>query len=104
VTEPGWVSFDQFSGRVGQTFEVAGADGEPIETQLVEAVESDRAGGTGPDGQPRLQFSLVFRGPVEPLLRQATYGVDHPEVGHLEIFLVPIGPDGAGMRYEAVFA
>jgi hypothetical protein len=38
------------------------------------------------------------------VLPQATYPVEHDELGRMEIFLVPIGPDGSGMRYEAVFA
>jgi hypothetical protein len=104
VAGPVWVSFDQFSGRVGQTFRI-GADGVPgISAELVEATEGAEAGGTGPDGQARQQFALVFRGPLEPALPQATYAVEHDELGRLEIFLVPIGPDGSGMRYEAVFA
>lgn len=35
---------------------------------------------------------------------QGTYTVVHPEKGALSIFLVPLGPDGNGMRYEAVFS
>ncbi|MFN7117495.1 MAG: DUF6916 family protein [Saprospiraceae bacterium] len=27
----------------------------------------------------------------------------HPNIGELYIFLVPLGPDAEGMRYEAVF-
>ena len=52
----------------------------------------------------RRQFSLLFRGPVDPFLSQGTYRLDHAELGALDIFLVPIGPDAEGMRYEAVFA
>jgi hypothetical protein len=103
VTEPGWITFDQFSGRVGQTFDVADGSGTAIEAELVEAVETAQPGGTGPDGRRRLQFSLVFRGPTEPALAQATHALDHPDLGHLDVFLVPIGPDAQGMRYQAVF-
>jgi uncharacterized protein DUF6916 len=104
VTEPGWITFDQFSGRLGESFEISVDGGPPIRTELTEAVESGEPGGVGPDGRQRLQFSLVFRGPLDPALPQATYGVDHGELGRLELFLVPIGPDGTGMRYQAVFA
>jgi hypothetical protein len=104
VAEPVWITFDMFEGRVGESFELSVADSPAIRTELVEAVETTHAGGTGPDGQPRNQFSLVFRGPLEPVLPQATYAVDHDELGHLDVFLVPIGPDGEGMRYQAVFA
>jgi hypothetical protein len=104
VAGPVWLSFEQFSGRVGQTFQVGAGGGPTISAELVEATEGAEAGGPGPDGRARQQFALVFRGPVEPVLPQATYAVEHDELGRLEIFLVPIGPDGAGMRYEAVFA
>jgi hypothetical protein len=98
------MSFEQFSGRVGQTFQVSTDGGPSISAELVEATEGTEGGGAGPDGQSRQQFALVFRGPREPVLTQATYAVEHDELGRLEIFLVPIGPDGSGMRYEAVFA
>jgi hypothetical protein len=56
----------------------------------------------GPRAQP---FSAYFRGPAAPVLLQRIYRLDHPEMGALELFLVPIGPDpkGGGMNYEAVF-
>jgi hypothetical protein len=104
VAEPVWITFDMFEGRVGETFELSVAGGPAILTELVEAVETAEPGGTGPAGQDRQQFSLVFRGPPEPVLPQSTMGVDHDELGHLDLFLVPIGADGAGMRYQAVFA
>ena len=56
-----------------------------------------------PEGM-REPFSLVFRGPMDPLLAQRIYPLDHAEMGQRDIFLVPIGPDQEGMRYEAVFA
>ena len=49
------------------------------------------------------QFSLVWRGPADKILDQGTYTVSHPDIGDLELFLVTIGPDESGMRYEAVF-
>ncbi len=56
----------------------------------------------GPRAQP---FSVYFRGPRAPVLLQRIYQLDHPELGSLDLFLVPIGPDpkGGGMNYEAVF-
>lgn len=53
---------------------------------------------------PREPFSLVFRGPAEPALAQAIQPLRHPRLGTLALFLVPIGADGDGRRYEAVFA
>ncbi|MGR8935950.1 MAG: DUF6916 family protein [Gammaproteobacteria bacterium] len=54
------------------------------------------------DGK-REAYSLLFRGPLQPLLPQRIYAIRHEQLGQLEIFLVPIGPDAEGMRYEAVF-
>jgi hypothetical protein len=56
-------------------------------------------------GAPRTEpFSLVFTGDPVPVLPQQVYALEHPELGRLEIFLVPIGPASTGaMRYEAVF-
>jgi hypothetical protein len=54
-------------------------------------------------GAPRAEpFTLEFVGP-EPALGQRIYELDHPELGPLEIFLVPIGVEEEGVRYEAVF-
>ena len=52
---------------------------------------------------PRPPFHLVFRGPQAPLLDQRIHALSHPALGALEIFLVPIGPNGEGQCYEAVF-
>ena len=49
-------------------------------------------------------FSLVFRGPMEPILQQQIYRLESEGFdGPLDLFLVPIGPDASGMRYEAIF-
>jgi hypothetical protein len=40
---------------------------------------------------------------MEPILEQRTYEVEHQDMGLFALFLVPIGPDDEGMRYEAVF-
>ena len=55
-------------------------------------------------GAPRADpFTLEFTGPP-PVLEQRIHTLDHPILGTLELFLVPIGidPDGR-VRYEAVF-
>jgi len=60
--------------------------------------------GTGLQGAAsREQFSLHFRGPSTPVLPQKIYRLQHPSLGALDIFLVPIRRDASGMTYEAVF-
>lgn len=88
--------FEAFAGCLGETFELATDQHAPLATQLVEAVQGKHAGPT------RTPFSLLFRGPLEPVLPQQLFLVRHPRLGEFQMFLVPIGPDQAGMRYEAV--
>ena len=55
-------------------------------------------------GDARAPFSLLFQGPAEPVLGQRIYPLDNEVLGRIELFLVPLGPVGDGMRYEAVFS
>lgn len=104
MTRRDWLTCDDFIGHVTEHFDVATGEGGSLPLELVEATEGGEPGGVGPDGQERLQFSLVFRGPATPVLPQHTYQLTHAELGELELFLVALGPDAAGMRYEAAFA
>ena len=59
--------------------------------------------GSKPDNNERHAFSLVFRGENIQTPQQSIYELEHPKLGQLALFLVPIGSDQHGMRYEAVF-
>jgi hypothetical protein len=88
-----------FAPRVGDRFTIAGAtnDGAPIALELESATQrGERPGGRDP-------FSLVFRGPPEPVLAQAIYALAHGELGTLEIFIVPVARSAETVSYEAVF-
>ena len=52
----------------------------------------------------REPFALIFRGPRQPVLPQRIYKLEGGPMETLEIFMVPVGPDETGMRYEAVFS
>jgi hypothetical protein len=99
-----WLTHDDFSGRIGESFEVTVDDTAPLGLVLAESSLGTELGGPGPEGQERSQFSLTFRGPATPFLPQGTYELDHAELGALSLFLVPLGPEGDEMRYEAAFA
>ncbi|HEX8179658.1 MAG TPA: hypothetical protein VF525_08975 [Pyrinomonadaceae bacterium] len=49
------------------------------------------------------QFSIFFAGPPDLLLPQHLYTLEHEQMGTLDIFIVPVGRDASGVRYEAVF-
>jgi hypothetical protein len=88
-----------FAACLQQSFRVA-LDGASLELELVAA---DPLGAGDPAAGRRRPFSLIFRGPAVPLLPQRIYRLENRALGALEIFLVPIGPDAAGLRYEAIF-
>jgi hypothetical protein len=49
------------------------------------------------------RFSLYFNGPIDSFLPQLLYTLTHDQMGELEIFIVPIGKNDSGFRYESVF-
>jgi uncharacterized protein DUF6916 len=84
------LTMDDFAALQGAGFRIGDP---PSEATLVEVTEIDRE----PGG--RAPFSLVFQGGPAQTLPQGTHRVEHPELGPIDVFLVPIGPD----RYQAVF-
>ena len=106
MSGPQWLTRALFTPHVGGSFDVALPDsGEVVlGLDLTETWESTEAGGPGPDGQSRQQFSLFFSGPGERVLAQGTYTLRHADLGDLDLFLVPLGPRDGAMRYEAAFA
>lgn len=87
-----------FSENLGSTFRIQLGGDQSLNAELSEVLLHEAHG--GPRKQP---FSIHFRGPKGAALPQAIYRVEHERMGAMEIFLVTIGPDERGMRYEAVF-
>jgi hypothetical protein len=72
----------------------------PVELELHE-VKGWQARANEQTGLER--FSVFFTGPGDIFLPQQIYTLEHEQMGVFEIFLVPIGRDAQGFRYEAVF-
>ncbi len=89
-----------FAKHLNQTFHLPAKPGD-LELELIEA-EALPGAEPAPEGQ-RQGFSLIFRGPMDAVLDQGTYPLEHPEMGNLELFLVPIGPDAHGLCYQSIF-
>jgi hypothetical protein len=90
-----------FDPHVGDRFELELDAGRTLPLELLSShpLSSDTV-----ESATRAPFSLIFRSPGEQRhAPQQIYTVRHAELGALELFLVPIGPDDGGMRYEAVF-
>ncbi len=83
-----------FTEQLNTTFRV---QHEPATTDLELIDVADYS-----DGH-QIRFSLLFRGPHEPLLPQQTYPFAHNQLGAFDLFIVPIKRDADGLYYEAVF-
>ena len=91
-----------FSAHLNSSFRIHADTPGPLEAELIQVTEL----GAPPSDQedtPRRAFSIVFRAPADLYLPQSIYPIEHPELGTLDLFLVPLGPDKQGMRYEAIF-
>ena len=89
------MTYGDFSGRVGKAFQVEAGGGRlPLKLEAAQELPSmGRAGGS---------FRLEFTGPHQPVLSQAIYPFSI-DGDRFEIFVVPIGQDPRGTRYEAIF-
>ena len=91
---------EEFRQHLNTPFRLQVNAPKPIDLTLVE-VESRPSDATEQQGMER--FSVVFLGSPEFLLPQNTYRLVHPEMGEFDIFLVAIGKETDGYRYEAVY-
>ena len=91
---------DTFSPHVGETFRVIVDDQWEMATRLSEvSVWGHEEAKT----RQRHPFSLIFHARPDAVIPQAIYRIENAGLEPFEAFLVPIGPDAGGMRYEAVF-
>jgi hypothetical protein len=100
-----------FAPHLHETFQLSlGPWGQPHDPALhgpLRALElaevSDLSVASATDAA-RSPFSLIFCEPTGAYLPQQIYSIEHPTLGRLDVFLVPLGPGHGGMRYQAVFS
>ena len=76
-----------------------GDESVPHEMELIDIEELKNS---RMEGQNK-GFVLTFRSLSNGILPQKIYTLSHEILGEVQIFMVPIGPDEKGQRYEAVF-
>jgi hypothetical protein len=93
------LTLERFAPHVGTVFIVVDDGRTLAELELVEAtaIPTD----SGDRGRP--PFSLAFHGPANPAFAQQTLQLEHPILGALGLFLVPLARDADGTHYEAIF-
>jgi hypothetical protein len=95
---------DTFSGRLGERFRLHLDSGATLDLSLAQFQDlGPKNTAARPEKPARTPFSVVFLGPPDPLLPQRIYRFEHEQLGFFEIFIVPVGRDQAGARYEAIF-
>ena len=89
------LSARHFSPHLGSGFAVAGFEGVVLKLKVVSPCP--------PTPFRKEPFNLLFIGPLQPVLPQAIYRLESLAMEPVEIFLVPVGRNEAGIEYEAVF-
>ena len=87
---------ERFEEAMNSRFEI---DIPNVGRQILELISVTRH----PSGPAVVAFSALFRGPLEQPFSQGTYPICHDQMGQADLFLVPVGREADGMRYEAVF-
>jgi len=90
------LSYENFATNLNTTFKIHFDEGEVVQAVLSEISELIIT-----PAQER--FSLIFRAPNQPLLGQGMRRFEHEQIGAFDLFIVPVGRDDQGTRYEAVF-
>ncbi|MCF6319323.1 MAG: hypothetical protein L3J83_08605 [Proteobacteria bacterium] len=94
------ISKQTFQNLQDKCFEIAFESDKLTTCQLIEV--KDVNSHTLKQGQSE-PFSLVFETQGDQVFEQNTYLAKNIEMDEFPLFLVPIGADKKGVRYEAVF-
>ena len=93
-------SAETFSQHLNTKFMVKTESSDPVELELVEVVVRKNE----PNEHAGMErFSTFFYGPATSFLPQNTYELTHSAMGDFLIFLVALGQEERGFKYEAVF-
>lgn len=90
---------ETFSQYLNKTFRIH-TDSAIVDAELIEA---STVGQADEEQGRRAPFSVIFRTDKEQLFGQGVFRIEAEGFGEAELFLVPIGLDDEGARYEAVF-
>ncbi len=94
------LSVEDFSAFLNKKLKIKFDENHILEAELIAARQFNNY-----SPLERKPFSLVFRTDQKTdYFMQAIYILIHPEKNEIPLFLVPLGLDAEGMKYEAVFS
>jgi hypothetical protein len=93
-----------FAQEVGTSFRVLQTSCPDMKLGLVEAAALPPSGRHGAHaGNIEYRFSLLFGGPADQPLAQGIHTLEHPTLGRLALFIVPVGrPERDRCFYETI--
>jgi hypothetical protein len=97
------LGFDAFAKLVKTNLRVWIDAQASVELELAEITPPRVTSTGGAHSRKYENFTLEFLGPAEPVLPQRIYCFDSAPIGRFELFIVPVGRDANGTRYQAAF-
>ena len=94
--DPSRFVIETFAPHLHSVFQVEVEPGTFLPFELTEVER-------GPAHPRVLMFSLMFRGPADPVYPQRVYRLRHAVLEEMDLFLVPVGRQEKGVNYQAVF-
>jgi hypothetical protein len=94
-----------FAGRVGEIFQVRpeASAAHPLRLVAVSDLVAVARNEAQTSADKERSFSLLFHGPADRPLDQATYYFEHGQIGSFSLFVVRMTPDEDAHYYEAIF-
>lgn len=90
------LTHETFSKHLKTRFQIQLDESSHVDLELAQVSDLKRI-------SEQEEFSIIFLGPANTYLGQGTRSLTHEQMGHFELFIVPIAQDQKGFYYEAVF-
>ena len=90
------LTHEALSKNLNSRFTVCLDEGQSFELELIELSEHKLS-------SMQERFAFVLLGPNDKFLGQGTRHFQHEALGEFDLFLVPMGRNESGTRYEVVF-
>ncbi len=90
------LTHEEFTKNANTKFQVQADENTNVELELIRISELKLY-------PQQEEFAIEFRGPLDLFLNQGVHDFNHDQMGHFELFIVPIKQDQQGFYYEAVF-
>lgn len=89
---------ERFQPHLGSKFRVIVSKDDRVDAVLTEV----KVQGKAPKSQFRAPVSLILV-TQDRVLDQSTYSIDHPQLGRLNLLIVPTGKGSKGFEHQIVF-